>query len=142
MRGFMSQTPSTADAARGYAELGLLIGGQWVGAEGRSTRAVVDPATEEVLGLLPLATPADLDAALEAATGAFAEWRAMPAAERAQRLERGIELVRTRTERIARVMTRENGKPLTESRIEIHMACEMMKWNAEEGRRVYGRILQ
>lgn len=126
----------------GYTGLAMLIAGRWTQGSSGATEPVIDPATEGVIGHLPHASVADLDAAIAAAQSAFVVWRALPAAERSRRLEHGIEILRSRTEQIARILTMENGKPLEEARIEVYMACEMMKWNAEEGRRVYGRILQ
>jgi succinate-semialdehyde dehydrogenase/glutarate-semialdehyde dehydrogenase len=60
-----------------YAELGLFIGGEWLGAEGRKTSPVVNPATEEVIGHLPHASKADLDRALREADKGFKLWRAI-----------------------------------------------------------------
>ena len=59
-----------------YPQLALLIDGQWLSGEGRATVPVINPATEEVLGHLPLATKADLDRALAAAERAWPVWRA------------------------------------------------------------------
>ena len=60
-----------------YADLGLFIGGEWLGAEGRKTSPVVNPATEEVIGQVPHASTADLDRALAAAQRGFKTWRAV-----------------------------------------------------------------
>ena len=65
-----------------HADLRLLIDGEWLSAQGRATVPVINPATEEVLGHLPLASAADLDRALEAARRAWPAWRAMPPVQR------------------------------------------------------------
>jgi succinate-semialdehyde dehydrogenase / glutarate-semialdehyde dehydrogenase len=124
-----------------YTELTLLIGGEWVADGGRDLLPVINPATEEVLGQLPLATPADLDRALAAARDAYPAWRAMPPNERGRILRRAADLLRERIDHIARIATMEEGKPLAETRVEVGMSAEIFEWDAEEGRRAYGRVL-
>src|ERR1700749_4415683 len=124
-----------------YTELSLLIGGEWVSGGGREHIPVINPATEEVLGQLPLATPTDLDQALAAARDAYPAWRAMPPHERGRILKRAAQLLRERVDHIARIATMEEGKPLAEARVELSMSAEIFEWYAEEGRRAYGRVL-
>jgi succinate-semialdehyde dehydrogenase/glutarate-semialdehyde dehydrogenase len=124
-----------------YTELSLLIGGEWVADGGRDLLPVINPATEEVLGQLPLATPTDLDRALAAARDAYPAWRAMPPNERGRILKRAADLLRERIDHIARIATMEEGKPLAETRVEVGMSAEIFEWYAEEGRRAYGRVL-
>ncbi|MEY4763049.1 MAG: hypothetical protein RLZZ200_2905 [Pseudomonadota bacterium] len=124
-----------------YPELAMLIDGEWVKGEGRATVPVVNPATEEVLGRLPLATRADLDRALAAAQRAYPAWRAMAPHLRGRILHKAAELIHQRSEEIARLATMEEGKTLPEARIEAGMAAEIFTWYAEEGRRAYGRVL-
>jgi succinate-semialdehyde dehydrogenase/glutarate-semialdehyde dehydrogenase len=124
-----------------YPELALLIDGEWVKGEGRATVPVINPATEEVLGHLPLATKADLDRALAAAQRAYPAWRAMAPHLRGRILHKAADLIRERSEEIARLATMEEGKTLPEARIEAGMAAEIFTWYAEEGRRAYGRVL-
>jgi succinate-semialdehyde dehydrogenase/glutarate-semialdehyde dehydrogenase len=124
-----------------YADLKLFVGGDWLGGEGRTHQPVVNPATEEVLGELPHASTADLDRALEAAQKSFPLWRATPPHERGRILRRAADLLRERTERIARIATQEEGKTLAETRWEVGLSAEIFDWYAEEGRRAYGRVL-
>jgi succinate-semialdehyde dehydrogenase/glutarate-semialdehyde dehydrogenase len=124
-----------------YADLQLFIGGEWVAAEGRHCEPVINPATEEVIGQLPHATPADLDRALEAASTSFPKWRAMAPHERGKILKRAADLLRERTEHIARLATLEEGKTLAETRWEVGLSADIFEWYAEEGRRAYGRVL-
>ncbi|MCX7037466.1 MAG: NAD-dependent succinate-semialdehyde dehydrogenase [Proteobacteria bacterium] len=124
-----------------YPQLALLIDGQWLSGEGRATVPVINPATEEVLGHLPLATKADLDRALAAAERAWPVWRAKPPGERGRILHKAAELLRERAALLAWLATIEEGKTLPESRIEAGMAAEIFTWYAEEGRRAYGRVL-
>ena len=127
--------------ATNYADLKLFIGGEWVGGEGRVMQPVINPATEEVIGQLPHASKADLDRALEAAQRSFPTWRAKPPHERGKILRRAAELLRERTETIARIATIEEGKALSETRWEVALSAEILEWYAEEGRRAYGRVL-
>jgi succinate-semialdehyde dehydrogenase/glutarate-semialdehyde dehydrogenase len=122
-------------------QLYLLVDGERLGAAGRRTIPVLNPATGEKLGELPLATPADLDRALEAAKRAWPVWRAMGPRERAKILQKAAALLRERSESIARIATMEEGKTLAETRLELAAAAEIFDWYAEEGRRAYGRVL-
>ena len=124
-----------------HDDLRLLIDGEWLDGAGRTMRPVINPATEVILGSLPLATPADLDRALDAAQRAWPSWRALAPVQRGRILRRAADLLRSRTEEIARLATLEEGKTLTESRIEVGMAANVFEWYAEEGRRAYGRVL-
>jgi len=119
----------------------LLIGGQWRAGRNERRQAIVNPANAELLDEMPLANAADLDEALGAAERAFAHWRQVPAHERCARLERGVARMRAQTEQIATLLTLEQGKPLAEARAECAMAADLIKWYAEEARRVYGRII-
>jgi succinate-semialdehyde dehydrogenase/glutarate-semialdehyde dehydrogenase len=81
---------------------------------------------------------ADTRAAIEAAAAAFPAWRARPAGERSQILERWNALVLENAADLAAIMTAEQGKPLKEAEGEIRYAASFIKWFAEEGRRAYG----
>jgi succinate-semialdehyde dehydrogenase/glutarate-semialdehyde dehydrogenase len=118
----------------------MFIDGVWTGS-GRAGETVINPATEKPLATLPHATTDDLDRALTAAAKGFAVWRATSPHDRAKVLRRAADLIRERHERIARVLTLEQGKILAESRIEVTAAADTIEWYAEEGRRAYGRIV-
>jgi succinate-semialdehyde dehydrogenase/glutarate-semialdehyde dehydrogenase len=124
-----------------YPALELLISGRWVGADGRKTIPVHNPATGAVLAELPCATEADLDEALAAAGKGFSLWRRISANERARILRRAADLMRERREYLATLVTLELGKPIAEARLEIEQAAGMFEWSAEEGRRAYGRVI-
>lgn len=124
-----------------YPELNLLIGGRAVPAGNRPCLDVTDPATLGVLGRVPAATPEDIDEALDAARRSFPGWRDTPALERAAILRRAAVLMRERTPLLAWLITRELGKPLSESEKEVATAAEMFEWAAEESRRTYGRLI-
>jgi succinate-semialdehyde dehydrogenase/glutarate-semialdehyde dehydrogenase len=134
-----SDTPASRPAP--YAELKLFIAGEWVSGQGRKTQPVVSPATGETLGELPHASAEDLDRALAAAQANFPKWRALAPHERGKILRKAADLIRERTEHIARIATIEEGKTLAEAKWEAGLAAEIFEWYAEEGRRAYGRVL-
>ncbi len=119
----------------------LHIAGVWTPGSAGETLPVLNPANGETLGTCAVATRDDLDRALAAAARGFSAWRAVPAFERGKVLRRAAALLRQRADDIARIMTREQGKPLAEARIETLAAADVIDWFAEEGRRAYGRIV-
>jgi len=124
-----------------YPDVKLFIHGQWRdGAEGK-TMAIIDPATEEEIGRLSMATQPDLDAALESTQKGFAVWREKGAFERYQIMRKAADLLRQRKDDIAWLMTRENGKPLVQAGMEIGVGADTIDWFAEEARRTYGQVI-
>jgi succinate-semialdehyde dehydrogenase/glutarate-semialdehyde dehydrogenase len=124
-----------------YTDLALYIAGTWRNGNGSDSEEVLNPATEKPLARLPHASAADLDEALEAAEKGFAVWRATSAYDRAKVLRKAANLVRERADKIAQIMTQEQGKVLAESRGEVLVTADIIEWFAEEGRRAYGRIV-
>ncbi len=123
------------------ADLSLYINGSWRSGEGRDSHAVINPATGETLGQLPLATAADLDEALEATAKGFDIWRKTDVNERAATLHKVAGLIRERAENIAVLLTTEQGKPLAEARTEVLSCAAQFDYFAEEAKRSYGRVL-
>ncbi|WP_350570667.1 NAD-dependent succinate-semialdehyde dehydrogenase [Pseudomonas sp. H26/SER47-MNA-CIBAN-0231] len=124
-----------------YDPLYLFIGGQWLTAQDRATAAVVNPATGEEIGQVPLATAEDLDHALEVARLSFDQWRQTVPDQRAKILKRAADLILERAPHIAGQMTLEEGKPLRESLDEVTRAAEYFEWFAESARRIDGRVV-
>jgi succinate-semialdehyde dehydrogenase/glutarate-semialdehyde dehydrogenase len=124
-----------------YPSTQLFINGQWVDAIDGKTLAVFNPATGKEIGRVAHASKTDLDKALEAAQNGFATWRDMTAAERSKIMRRAAGLMRERAEAIAHLLTQEQGKPLVEAKGEALNAADLIEWFAEEGFRVYGRIV-
>jgi succinate-semialdehyde dehydrogenase/glutarate-semialdehyde dehydrogenase len=124
-----------------YTDTRLLIAGQWCDAASGKTIDVVNPATGQVIGRVAHAGIPDLDRALVAAQRGFEDWRKVPANERAATMRKAAGLVRERASDIARLLTQEQGKPVGEARIEVMAAADIIEWFADEGRRVYGRIV-
>jgi succinate-semialdehyde dehydrogenase / glutarate-semialdehyde dehydrogenase len=117
------------------------IAGTWVGADDGATFAVTNPATGERLGSVPDMGAAETRRAIEASEKALPLWRDRPAKERAQIMRRWYDLIMAEQERLARIITAEQGKPLFEARGEIAYGASYIDWFAEEGRRVYGDIV-
>ena len=124
-----------------YPSLGFFINGEFINAGNRPTQAVINPATEEVLGQLPLATQADLDDALAAAAAAFKTWKHSSPMERSAILRKAAESARARAPQIGRNLTLDQGKPLSQAIAEIVSCADHCDWHAEECRRIYGRII-
>ncbi len=118
-----------------------LIDGLWVEADDGARFPVQDPATGATLGDVPDMGATETRRAIEAAARAFPPWRATPAKERAAIMRRWFEFILAEGERLAQIITAEQGKPLAEARAEIAYAASYIDWFAEEGRRVYGDVL-
>ncbi|MGW0191099.1 NAD-dependent succinate-semialdehyde dehydrogenase [Streptomyces sp. NPDC003362] len=125
----------------GYPAVRMHIAGEWCqGGSGRSA-PVLDPATEEEIGRVPLATPADLDRALDAAARGFGTWRDTPVARRTAVLHAAADLLTERAGAVGRIMTLEQGKPLAEAAGEARRVAGTLRWHADDARRAYGRII-
>ena len=122
-----------------YPDLHLYIDGAWR----RSDRSqpVINPATEGVLGQVPLASTADLDDAMAAASNGFRIWSRTSPKRRAEVIFKATALMRQRQEEIATAITLEQGKPITEARLEVIRGCEFFEWDAGEALRTYGRVI-
>jgi succinate-semialdehyde dehydrogenase/glutarate-semialdehyde dehydrogenase len=127
--------------ANGYPELRLHVAGTWRAASTGETLPVLNPATGEEIGSVPVASRDDLDAALEAADRGFKAWRVVSAFERGKIMRKAADLLRERVDTIARIMTIEQGKPIVEAKGETLAAADTIDWFAEEGRRAYGRVI-
>jgi succinate-semialdehyde dehydrogenase/glutarate-semialdehyde dehydrogenase len=117
----------------------LFIGGRWRAASSNATLSVHDPATGDAIRDIADASPEDGMAALDAAVAAADAWAATPARERAEVLRRAFDLLQSRKEDFALLMTIEMGKPLAEARGEVAYGGEFLRWFSEEATRVQGR---
>ncbi len=124
-----------------YPHTQLYIAGQWRDAADGRTLPVYNPATGQEIGRVAHAGKADLDQALDAAQQGFATWRDSTPAERSKVMRRAAALMRERAAEIATVLTQEQGKPLAEAKGETLAAADIIDWFAEEGFRVYGRLV-
>jgi len=119
----------------------LFIDGRWTAGSGSRRGSVMNPATGEKIGEVAFAEAADLDAALTAAGRAFPRWAATSAYDRAAVLKRAAANARARAAEMAEAITREQGKPVSEARMEAGGAGDHIEWYAEEARRTYGRVI-
>ena len=129
------------ETASTVAESGLFIDGQWIGVGERESIPVEDPATRTVTGHVAVATTADVDAAISAASRSFASWRETGPHARAAIIMRAAALLRERAPEIADAMTRENGKPLGDSLDEVAYTADIMDSLATESSRRFGHVL-
>src|SRR5699024_9290671 len=118
-------------------KLSNYIGGKWV--EGKEHRAVINPATGETIVEVPLSGKDSVDAAVDAATKAQKEWALVPAPMRAEILYNIGSLMKERKERLAQLLTMENGKVIEEGRGEVQEGIDMAFYMAGEGRRLFGQ---
>jgi succinate-semialdehyde dehydrogenase / glutarate-semialdehyde dehydrogenase len=114
------------------------LDGAWVEAGARGSIAVDNPATGDTIGTVPKLGRAETRAAIDAAARAFPAWRRKPSKERAAVMRRWFDLMMANQDDLARLMTTEQGKPLTESRGEVAYAASFLEWFGEEAKRIYG----
>ena len=112
--------------------------GEWIVADDGTTAPVVNPATGEKIGVVPMCGAAETRRAIAAAEAAQREWGRRPARERTAILRKLNELMLANQEDLATIMTHEQGKPLAEARGEVAYAASFIDWFADEARRVYG----
>ncbi|MHB1222122.1 MAG: NAD-dependent succinate-semialdehyde dehydrogenase [Gammaproteobacteria bacterium] len=117
------------------------INGEWISSDSNKTFPVKNPADNQVLGHVPDCNQTETARAIDAAHHALAAWRTKTAKERSDLLWKWAHLIDENKNDLARLMTLEQGKPLTESLGEIDYANSFIKWFAEEARRVYGDII-
>ena len=131
--------PPLADGALLKTE--AFIDGAW-SAAGSKTRFVVrNPADGLTLAEVANCAAPEAQGAVAAAQRAFPAWRSKTAKERAAVLRKWFELILANQEDLAKLMTAEQGKPLTESRGEVVYGASFLEWFAEEGKRVYGDVI-
>ena len=124
-----------------YPDTLLLINGTWREGSTAERIAVLNPATEEVIGHVAKATTDDLDAVAQAAHEGFQIWKATSAHERGKLMRKAAQLLRDRRDAIAPLMTMEQGKPLAQAQAEIDGSADILDWFAEEARRAYGQTI-
>ena len=124
-----------------YLDTRLFIAGVWRDASDGQTLGVRNPATGDQIGRVSRASRADLDRALQAAQKGFEVWRDFTPAARSKIMRAAASLLRTRAAQVAELLTEEQGKPLAEAKAETAAASDLIDWFAEEGFRVYGRVV-
>src|SRR5690625_221745 len=118
----------------------MYINGEWIW-KNYETRPVINPANQKKVGTVPNGGKKETTQAIDAAHEAFQSWSKTNAYERADYLEKFYELILEHEEDLAETMTIEMGKPINESRGEVKYAASIIKWYAEEGKRIYGETI-
>lgn len=124
-----------------YTDVELFIDGEWRAAASQKTLEILNPATGAEIGRVACAGREDLDAALQAASDSFEDWKRTSPLLRCQIMRRAADLLRERAEAIAWQMSQEQGKPLAQAKAETLAGADIIDWFAEEGRRAYGRVI-
>lgn len=119
---------------------GLLIGGREIAASDGGTFEVIDPVDAAVLATVANGTTEDAAAAIDAADAAAASWAATPPRQRSEILRRAYEAMIEDSDRLARLITAENGKILADAKGEVQYAAEFLRWYAEEAVRIPGTL--
>jgi acyl-CoA reductase-like NAD-dependent aldehyde dehydrogenase len=117
------------------------VGGEWVDSEGGTTTEVVNPATEATIATVPKGTREDAKVALEAAAKAQPRWEDLAPLQRAAYLQKIAVLIKRDRERLAQILTEEQGKPLHEARLEVDGSAANFEFYAEYARRIEGDVL-
>ena len=121
----------------------MLIGGEWVEAAGGATFESENPYLGAAWALIPKATPADVDRAVEAAFDAFRApgWRRMSASARGALLQRLADVVAREADRLAEIETRDNGKLITEMRAQLRYLPQWFRYFGGLADKVEGRVI-
>ena len=125
-----------------YEKFGQFINGEWKKSSKGETYEVVNPANEEIIGSASKASSEDIQLALKSAENGLEIWKNTSPWERSKIIRKISELLRKKTDVLAKWLTLEVGKPLTEAAGEIGGAADIFEWNSEETKRIYGETLQ
>ena len=119
----------------------VYLNGAWLSANNGKTFAVLNPANGESIANVPACGELETERAIDAANTAWPNWRGLTAKQRSQILQRWFQLIIQNTELLARLITAECGKPLTEAQGEVVYGASFVEWFAEEAKRAYGETI-
>lgn len=122
-------------------ELGLFIDGKWMPGKSGKRINVINPANGQLVGSVPIATRKEVATACQSAQCAYEVGRSRSAVERCQYLQNVATLISERNEEIALVVSRETGQPLAQAKGEVLGFCNLLRFYAEEVRRIRGQVL-
>ena len=125
-----------------YNKFGQFINGKWQNSAQKETYDVFNPATEELIGKASKASTKDINEALKSAEKGFKLWKKFSPWKRASIIRKIADLIRKKDNELAKWMTLETGKPLTEGLAEVNASADIFEWNAEETKRIYGQTVQ
>ncbi|MBC2736133.1 MAG: NAD-dependent succinate-semialdehyde dehydrogenase [Desulfobacteraceae bacterium] len=119
----------------------MYINGEWIAAQSGKMFDVFNPSDGDRIGQVPDGGREDAVMAIQAAGEAFKAWSVTTAYQRSGYLYKAYQLMMERKEELARLMTREQGKPLKAARNEVQYGADFLLWFAEEAKRVYGETI-
>ena len=125
-----------------YSKFGQFIDGKWQQSQNNETYDVINPATEEVIGKASKAGEEDVNKALKSAEKGLEVWRNTPPWERSKIIRKIADLMREKKDILAKWLTLEVGKPLSEATGEVGGGADIFEWNSEETKRIYGQIVE
>ena len=125
-----------------YKNFGQFIDGKWQQSQNKETYDVINPATEELIGKASKASPEDVNKALRSAQKGLLLWKNTSPWDRAKIIRKIADLIRKKDSELAKWMTLETGKPLSEGLAEVSASADIFEWNSEETKRIYGQIVQ
>ena len=125
-----------------YSKFGQFIDGKWQQSQNNETYDVINPATEEIIGKASKAGEEDVNKALKSAEKGLEVWKNTPPWQRSKIIRKIADLMREKTDVLAKWMTLEVGKPLAEAAGEVGGAADIFEWNSEETKRIYGQIVE
>ena len=125
-----------------YSKFGQFIDGKWQPSQNNETYDVLNPATEEVIGKASKAGEEDVNKALKSAEKGLEVWRNTPPWQRSKIIRKIADLMRERTDVLAKWLTLEVGKPLSEAKGEVGGAADIFEWNSEETKRIFGQTVE
>jgi len=125
-----------------YNKFGQFINGKWQQSQSNETYDVINPATEELIGKASKASANDVNEALKSAQKGFLVWKKYFPWDRAKIIRDIADKIRKKNNELAKWMTLETGKPLSEGLAEVNAAADIFEWNSEETKRIYGQTVQ
>ena len=125
-----------------YEKFGQFIDGKWQQSSSGETYDVINPANEEIIGKVSKANSSDIQKALKSAEKGLKIWKNTSPWERSKIIRKISELMRQRVDVLAKWLTLEVGKPITEGPGEVGGAADIFEWNSEETKRIFGEINQ
>jgi len=125
-----------------YSKFGQFIDGKWQPSQNNETYDVINPATEEVIGKASKAGEEDVNKALKSAEKGLEIWKKTAPWQRSKIIRKIADLMREKTDILAKWLTLEVGKPLAEASGEVGGAADIFEWNSEETKRIYGQIVE
>ena len=123
-------------------EYPFIINGKEVTCSAKERTDVINPATEEIIGRVGVATPDEVNLAVESSHRAYLKWKKIPAVERAGKVMQFVNILRRDVDEIALALSREVGKPLPQAKGEVNGFCGLLEFYAQEARRISGSTLQ